>query len=191
MDNNDIGNKVNALRKEKKITLKQLSEQTGLSTGFLSQFERGMTSIAIDSLQNIAKILEVDMDSFFDKTKIKKESESPIIRSHDREIEVIGRKYIQYNMLNDVEDAEFLPRIYEVLPKAESGHSKTYVHEGVEFIYVLEGILTLSIKNQVYELYPEDGVYLRSDIPHNWENNTSKKVRILSINSPNPYKKKK
>ncbi|MDO4711938.1 MAG: helix-turn-helix transcriptional regulator, partial [Peptostreptococcaceae bacterium] len=53
MNNSDIGSRVQNRRKEQKITLKELSERTGLSTGFLSQFERGMTSIAIDSLQKI------------------------------------------------------------------------------------------------------------------------------------------
>ena len=65
MDSLDIGGKVQSRRKEQNITLKELSERTGLSTGFLSQFERGMTTIAIDSLQNIAKVLDMDMDSFF------------------------------------------------------------------------------------------------------------------------------
>ena len=44
MDTNmAIGAKVKALRTEKKMTLKQLSEGSGLSVGFLSQFERGLS----------------------------------------------------------------------------------------------------------------------------------------------------
>ena len=35
----DIGSKIKKYRKEKKYTLKNLSEQTGLSIGFLSQLE--------------------------------------------------------------------------------------------------------------------------------------------------------
>ena len=49
----DIGSKIKKYRKEKKYTLKNLSEQTGLSIGFLSQLERGITTIAIDSLANV------------------------------------------------------------------------------------------------------------------------------------------
>ena len=41
-----------------------LSEQTGLSIGFLSQLERGMTTIAIDSLANVAKVLGVELSDF-------------------------------------------------------------------------------------------------------------------------------
>ena len=43
MDHNvTIGAKVKAFRTAKKYTLKQLSEESGLSIGFLSQLERGL-----------------------------------------------------------------------------------------------------------------------------------------------------
>lgn len=186
----DIGKIINKVRKEKKITLKELSEKTGLSTGYLSQFERGMTSIAVESLQSISKVLDVDMDLFFNKPKMRSQDESPIIRSYEREIGKISPKIIQYYLVRDADQAQFLPRIYEVLPKNEEAHAKTYVHEGVEFIYVIEGILTLSYKNHIYEMYPEDSAYISSEVPHNWENNTSKKVKILAINYPNPFAQK-
>ena len=53
-----IGQRVKGIRKARHMTLKELSEMTGLSSGFLSQFERGLTNIAIDSLSKIAYALE-------------------------------------------------------------------------------------------------------------------------------------
>lgn len=64
--NIDIGTKIKKYRKDKKYTLKMLSEQTGLSIGFLSQLERGMTTIAIDSLANVARVLGVELADFFE-----------------------------------------------------------------------------------------------------------------------------
>ena len=183
----DIGLIVNKLRKEKKITLKELSDKSGLSTGFLSQFERGMTTIAVDSLMVIAKILEVDLDIFSQK-KIGSCGQEILIRSYDRDVSSVNSKYIQFNLVRNVAGADFLPRIYEILPsRYEDKATENYVHEGVEFIYVLEGVLTIHIKNRTYEMYPEDSIYLDSHTPHNWENNTNKVVRILTVNSPNPY----
>ena len=183
----DIGLIVNKLRKEKKITLKELSEKSGLSTGFLSQFERGMTTIAVDSLMIIAKILDVDLDVFFEK-KVNNTSKEMLIRSYDREVSSVNSKYIQFNLVKDLAKAEFLPRIYEILPsKYGSKPTENYVHEGVEFIYVLEGVLTMHVKNKSFEMYPEDSIYLDSKTPHNWENNTNKIVRILTVNYTNPY----
>lgn len=183
----DIGLIVNRLRKEKKITLKELSEKSGLSTGFLSQFERGMTTIAVDSLIIIAKILDVDLDVFFEK-KVANASKEMLIRSYDREVSSVNSKYIQFNLVKDLAKADFLPRIYEILPsKYGSKPTENYVHEGVEFIYVLEGVLTMHVKNKNFEMYPEDSIYMDSKTPHNWENNTNKIVRILTVNYPNPY----
>ena len=69
MDHNvTIGAKVKAFRTAKKYTLKQLSEESGLSIGFLSQLERGLSSIAIDSLAKLATILGVSLSSFFDSS---------------------------------------------------------------------------------------------------------------------------
>ncbi len=48
--NKDIGAKIKQLRTQKQMTLKDMSEKTNLSIGFLSQLERGLTSVATDSL---------------------------------------------------------------------------------------------------------------------------------------------
>lgn len=77
MDHNvTIGAKVKAFRTAKKYTLKQLSEESGLSIGFLSQLERGLSSIAIDSLAKLATILGVSLSSFFDSSADQEKSPS-------------------------------------------------------------------------------------------------------------------
>ena len=59
MDHNQsIGARMKSLRTEKHYTLKTLSDLTGLSVGFLSQAERGLSSIAVDSLANVADCLD-------------------------------------------------------------------------------------------------------------------------------------
>ena len=52
--NGSIGARIKSLRLQHKMTLKHLSEKSGLSIGFLSQLERGLSSIAIDSLAELA-----------------------------------------------------------------------------------------------------------------------------------------
>lgn len=59
----DIFMKIDQLRKEE-ATLKEFSTATGLSVSFLSQVERGTTSLAITSLKKIADALVVPMVYF-------------------------------------------------------------------------------------------------------------------------------
>lgn len=188
MSTNDIGQKVKDLRTQKNLTLKEVSEATGISIGFLSQFERGMSTIAIDSLSKIAKTLEVDLGTFF---TIKKGTHHSfdLIRGYEREVANVSEKFIQYNLVEDVTDTALLPRVFQVLPILDGEKEMPmYSHEGNEFIYVLEGILTLQIEEKVMQLYPEDSVYIDSKYLHNWKNETSKMVKILTVNTPNPYR---
>lgn len=182
----NIGLKVKKIRKEKGYTLTQLSKETELSTGFLSQFERGLTSIAVDSLKNIANILEIDLSDFFSSTK---KNNKKIMKSYEREIlEIENNKFIHYLLTNNCKDKTILPKIVEILPFDINEEISEYSHKGEEFIYVIEGILTLLLNNKEYLLYPGDTAHYDSIEPHNWVNNTNKKVKILTIHTPNEFK---
>lgn len=185
-----IGSKIKALRISKKYTLKQLSAESGLSTGFLSQLERGVSSIAIDSLSKIAEILGVSLSSFFDDTApMEKES---VCRSFDLSCSQVSSQVIQYILSKEIEDFEILPRVFQLMPLANSEDDalEMYCHSGEEFIYVLEGIITVAVNDKEYILYPNDSIQIHSNDLHNWINKTNKIVKILSINYPNPFKTK-
>lgn len=188
MDRNiTIGAKVKAFRTAKKYTLKQLSEESGLSIGFLSQLERGLSSIAIDSLSKLADILGVSLSAFFDSSdEIEK---SPISRSFELHCSQISPQIIQYLLNGNARDFTCLPRIFHLMPFANSSPDNLEMnrHEGEEFIYVLEGVLTVFLDGVEYCLNPGDSVQIHSEVPHNWVNNTNRVVKILTINSPNPF----
>jgi transcriptional regulator with XRE-family HTH domain len=181
----DIGGKVKELRTAKKITLKQLSEQTNLSTGFLSQLERGLTSIATDSLAAIAAALEVELAYFFIKPTRKGQH---IVRSYERELlQVENGSFIHYCLTTRAEEKNMLPRLVELLPVYSQEDISQYSHEGEEFVYVLEGTLTLLINHERYELYPGDTAHYSSSIMHNWTNCTNKVTKLLVVHTPNPF----
>ena len=100
--NEHIGAKIKHLRTQRKMTLKDLSEKTNLSIGFLSQLERGLTSIATDTLGTIADVLEVELSYFFLKPRTKKKA---IIRSYEKEVfNICTSGCIQYNLSNDLNE---------------------------------------------------------------------------------------
>ncbi|WP_010293205.1 helix-turn-helix domain-containing protein [Clostridium senegalense] len=184
----DIGNKIKELRSDKKMTLRELSEATGLSIGFLSQLERGLTSIATDSLMRIAEALDVDLNYFFTNPKRK---HRVVLKSYEKEVAKIDSSmFINYNLTTNPNDKALLPRLIEILPNNIEDNLTQYKHEGEEFIYVLEGVLTLYVDNEQYELYPGDTAHYSSQIMHNFANHTSKIVKILEVLTPNPFKDK-
>ena len=181
----DIGLKIKELRTQSKMTLKELSEKSNLSIGFLSQLERGLTSIATDTLQNIGDVFGVELSYFFLKPRNKK---NKIMRSYEKEVfNICTSGCIQYNLSNDLSDKVITPRLIEIIPTNTSEDIKSYNHEGEEFVYVLEGILTLFLEEQEYELYPGDSIHYSSLKDHNWANYTNKMVKLLVAATPNIY----
>ncbi len=181
--NKDIGNKIKVLRQSKGMTLKDLSEEVGLSIGFFSQLERGLTSVAIDCLSKIANVLGVELTYFFSSTK---ESENMVIKSYEQEVsQIINSNIIYHNLSHRLSSSNILPKLVQVLPHDGNEEIEEYRHEGEEFIYILEGILTLYLNHEKHVLYPGDSVHFDSMLDHNWVNDTSMTTKFLVVNTPN------
>ncbi|HEY6559481.1 MAG TPA: response regulator [Polyangiaceae bacterium] len=60
-----IGDTIRTLRKDKELTLKQMSRRTGLSISLLSQIERAESSPSISSLYKIALALDSRIQDLF------------------------------------------------------------------------------------------------------------------------------
>ena len=185
-----IGSRIRELRLAQRLTLKQVSEESGLSVGFLSQLERGMSSIAIDSLATLAKILNVNLSSFFQVEEAAPDVDtSPIFRSYDLRSAPISPTIIQYVLSHNIRGQSLLPRLFHLQPQPDAVQEdiEMYSHAGEEFTYILEGIVTVYLDAQVHTLYPGDSFHIPSNVRHNWANLTNKPAKLLSINYPNPF----
>ena len=178
----EIGEKINELRSTKGMTLKELGDKANLSVSFLSQAERGLTSITINSLKKIAQAFDTDLNYFFTPPK----SHRPmIIRSYEHEIIRIDESKLIYNDLgSDIPNRKLDPMIVTILPTQNIEEVIPYEHQGEEFVHVLEGIFTIFLEDKQYELYPGDSIHISSTTPHNWANFTNKLVKILAVSTP-------
>ena len=180
--NKNIGELIKAKRNANGMTLKEVGEATDLSIGYLSQLERGLTSFAPDTLKKIANVLGEDVEYFMEQPK---NINKIVTRSYEKDISRIeGNSIIEYNLTNMRNSSNLSPRLIELLPQKEIEEIEQYAHEGEEFVYVLEGILTLRVGSQVWDLYPGDSAHYSSKLKHNWGNLTNRRVRMITVNAP-------
>lgn len=66
VDYAQIGARIKQYRRGQKITQEDLAEQLGVSVGYVSQVERGVTKISLDLLASIATILHCELAYFLD-----------------------------------------------------------------------------------------------------------------------------
>src|SRR5947208_17143870 len=62
----DVGERLQALRRYRRCTLRVVAKRSGLSESFLSQVERGRASASIASLRRIANALGVSVADLFE-----------------------------------------------------------------------------------------------------------------------------
>nr|WP_148137760.1 XRE family transcriptional regulator [Candidatus Formimonas warabiya] len=181
----EVGQKIKELRLAKELTLKDLSEKADLSIGFLSQVERGMASIAVTSLEKIAQVLDVDLAFFF---TLPQKHETNIMRSYEQEVFSVEESRFYYRLASDVEGKVLEPMLINLLPNQSREEISPYSHKGEEFVYVLEGVLTVFMGEEEYRLNPGDSIHMFSSVPHEWANFTNKLVKVLCVSTPVIFK---
>jgi transcriptional regulator with XRE-family HTH domain len=179
--NRDIGILIKNLRKSKKMTLKEVSEKTNLSISFLSQVERSLCSITLQSLRKISEALGVSPSYFFPDTI---QMDRDMIRRGTHKQSEHQSSFIYSDLSGNVSNPLFVPILVTLLPgdKRETPFS----HEGQEFIYVTEGTLTIILDNTEYDLFPGDSIHMDSNTPHNWFNKTNKPTNFIFVSSTTP-----
>ena len=70
----DIANKIHALRKERKWTMKQLAEKVGTSISTISQWESSTTVPTYDKIVYLSKIFDIPLSTLLDDEALIKNS---------------------------------------------------------------------------------------------------------------------
>lgn len=65
-----IGSRIKEKRKSKKYTQEVLAEHMNVTVGYISQIERGITRVNLDTLAQISNILECDIASLITSSNI-------------------------------------------------------------------------------------------------------------------------
>ncbi|KAB2328315.1 helix-turn-helix domain-containing protein [Cytobacillus depressus] len=177
--NDLIGVKIKSLRKERKLTLKQIADQTNLSISFISQVERAKSSITLESLKKISEALGVNPSYFFSESD--KQVAPAVMRNIISKTNTLHNQFFYRDLAGNIENPLFNPILVLLNPGAT--REETYSHSGQEFLYVLEGKLTIIIDKEEHDLNPFDCIFLDSTTPHNWRNKTDSTVKFLCISS--------
>lgn len=180
MDELNIGGKLQAARAERGITIRELSELSGVTSSMLSQIERGLANPSIKTLKDIAEALKMPLYLFF-KTE---ENEEFIVRHDNRR--TIGRQDEQdmsYSLLTPgmIGTIEFC--LMEI-PAGSDHASKAQSHIGEEVAYVLSGPVDIVMDQNTYTLETGDSLRIAPHSVHRWLNHEGQPAQIIFAITP-------
>jgi len=162
-----VGERLNVLRKEKGLSLEELSKLTGFDVAFLEDIELNRVQPQLGTSIKLSKAL----DSAFGRivsgqgnrlySVTRKDEKVTISRSTSKK----GQKevYTYMSLAPDVKGRHMEALIVEL---QENPDEEMSVHAGEEFIHVLEGVVSLKIGADAFDLEPGDSVYYLSTTPH-------------------------
>lgn len=167
--NIDVGKKIRELRKNKKFSIIDLSQESGLSTGLISQIERNMVVPSIKVMWKIANVLEVNIGYFFDEDDENIEEKIVVRKNHRKSINT-NDSTKSYELLMPNLNNKSIEFILITLNKETKINKELVSHKGEECGYIIEGKMKIILENKEYILEKGDSFYFDSKIPHVYEN---------------------
>lgn len=169
----NFGEKLRQSRKDTSMTMQQVADRAGLSVGFISQVERGITSPSLSSLRSIAEVLGQPISYFLDQpTNI-----GNTVRSSQRVNYQVAEGVLSYERLSAKFPGSFIKSV--IIHEPPGYRSEAISHEGEELFYVLEGELTFKIEGVSNILYQGDSVHFDSRRVHSTWNHTTETTTLL------------
>jgi len=176
-----IGAQVRSLRKKLDLTGSELAEQAGLSAGMLSKIENGAVSASLESLDALARALNVPLTTFFARYEEQRDC-SHVRAGQGVTIERRGTKAgHQYALLGHSISGDVVVEPYLITLTEEAKPYTLFQHAGIEFIYMLSGRVMYRHADKVYRLEPGDALYFDSAALHGPEELLDLPMTYLSI----------
>lgn len=175
-----LGDKIREKRQEQKLTIRQLAEGAGLTSGFLSQVERNLTEPSITSLRKISQILGVPIFYFL----MEQQPSGMIVRRRDRKVVGIRGSGVIFELLSPDCDRTIEMIIGRVEPGAVTCE-EPLSHYGEENLLVTQGRMKIQVGDECFELDEGDSILYRSSLPHKiWNLGNVELVFVSAISPP-------
>ncbi|HUU02895.1 MAG TPA: cupin domain-containing protein [Myxococcota bacterium] len=186
-----VGEKIKRLREGAGLSIEELAGRAGITAEELSKIEQDMISPALGVLTKVCDGLGVRLGHFFQQGPRKLFA---LVRASD---DKVGTRFASKNGADHGYEylslgSEKRQRVMEpflitiTLPSDSSGkpsriEEEPGTHAGEEFIYVLEGEISVDLDDQNFILGSGDSIYYDASIPHRVLHHGEVASKVLAV----------
>ncbi|MCW6005427.1 cupin domain-containing protein [Micromonospora sp. CPCC 205371] len=178
-----VGERIREARLRGGMSLRGLARAVGVSASLISQIETGKSRPSVSTLYSITRALGISVEDVFDAADEAPTRSTtaalaqtvlhrigPIVRPATREILQLDSG-VTWERLGHLPGThvDFLLVTYAPGGTSSSG-TALMRHAGVEYGYLVEGELTLTLGFEEHQLGPGDAVSFPSSTPHRYRN---------------------
>lgn len=178
-----IGKRIEAIRRSKKMSLTEISKETGIQMATLSRIENQKMTGTLESHIKIAKALGVDVTEIY--KDIEKENAIIEFQNNQRVADVFKHsdKAFSEILTKNMMDKKMLPVLIRIEPSCKTNVEQNRIGSE-KFIFVLEGSIEVNIDSKKFDLTRHSTMYFDAALPHSYTNTGKTNAKILCVSTP-------
>ena len=178
-----VGEIIHALRKERKMTLLELSNKSGVALATLSRMENGKMTGTLESHMNICKALEISLPGLYRDLEASTKTVDVQTKKTRTDVFVHDKKATSEMLAPNVLNKKMMPTMIKIAKGGNTHNEET--KPGIEkFAYVLDGKVEANIGGGHYILGRGDTLYFESSVPHYFKNVGAGEARLICVITP-------
>ena len=176
-DGTRIGAQLRAARLAARMSMAEVAEQAGLTKGFVSKLERDLAGVSVAALIRLCDALGISVGSLFQTPK------GEVVRRDARpQINFGGKKMTEY-LLTPAGEKRVQAILSDIEPGGGSGAEPYRLPAGVEFVFILAGVLQVTVAGERMVLEEGDALTFTADMEHTFRAGAGR-ARVLWVLSP-------
>jgi transcriptional regulator with XRE-family HTH domain len=178
-DAEPIGARLKAARLARRKTLAEVAAESGLTKGFLSKLERDQVSASVASLVRLCQALGISPGALFQS------SNGEVVRHDAYQRISFGGTGLHEYLLTPRGERRVQAILSDIEPGGGSGDEPYALPSDVEFVFVVEGRLQITIRDEQVVLEAGDAFTFLPRSQHCFRSiATAGRTRVLWIFSP-------
>lgn len=177
----DIGVRLQAVRKSKGLSQRELAKRVGVTNSTISLIEQNKVSPSISSLKKVLDGIPISLADFF-TMDLADSGDSPFYPAGEQPD--VGNNEIHYFLVGQHRRSRQMCILREVMPPGSDTGETMLSHDGEEGGVIVQGRVEITVGDQVKVLGPGEAYYFESRQPHRFRNVGSDEAIIVSANTP-------
>lgn len=174
--NSIVGENLKNIRKDRNLTLQEMSDITGVSKSMLGEIERSVSSPTITVLWKIVSGLKIPFTHLLQDQKVS----VIIVKSSDQDVVTTDDAFKITPIFNYESEKKF--ETYSMtFPAFSKGDIKNHNKGIVEYLFVYKGELVVEIGDTEYNVNTGDSIRFFADSPHRYINKSDEETKVYSI----------
>lgn len=182
----EIGQQIRHYRRSRKLSLQDVSDQTGISVSTLSKIENNVVELSYTRMMAISEAIGINLTELVSADE--NANTTPLFTARRSVTKAGGgavteaKNYIYEYLNTDISKKQMIPTIATIKSRSLAEYGEFAVHKGEEFVLVLEGEAELHTEHyQPVHLKKGDATYIDSTMPHAMISVGKSLARILFV----------